>query len=49
VRWVVNLIPYNPQRDAAYETPRAEVALAFLSELRRNKSSSSGGRRAAAI
>ena len=36
LRGVVNLIPYNPQRDAAYETPALETILAFMAELRRN-------------
>ncbi len=36
LRGVVNLIPYNPQRDATYERPSDEVILAFLAELRRN-------------
>jgi len=31
---VVNLIPYNPQRDAAYETPSDDTVLAFLRRLR---------------
>jgi 23S rRNA (adenine2503-C2)-methyltransferase len=36
LRGVVNLIPYNPQRDAAYETPALETILAFMAELRRH-------------
>lgn len=36
LRCVVNLIPYNPQRDAAYETPSEAAVLRFLAELRRN-------------
>jgi len=35
LRCVVNLIPYNPQRDAAYETPEEDRVLAFYNELRR--------------
>jgi 23S rRNA (adenine2503-C2)-methyltransferase len=31
---VVNLIPYNPQRDAAYETPSDATVMAFLRRLR---------------
>jgi 23S rRNA (adenine2503-C2)-methyltransferase len=31
---VVNLIPYNPQRDAAYEAPSDDVVTAFLRRLR---------------
>lgn len=30
----VNLIPYNPQRGAVFETPSADVTLAFLRRLR---------------
>lgn len=37
LRGVVNLIPYNPQREAAYETPSDEAILAFMAELRRNQ------------
>jgi len=36
LRCVVNLIPYNPQRDATYETPDEAVTFRFLTELRRN-------------
>ncbi len=35
LRCIVNLIPYNPQHDAAYETPEEERVLAFQAELRR--------------
>ena len=31
---IVNLIPYNPQRFAAYETPEEPVILAFLNHLK---------------
>ncbi len=31
---VVNLIPYNPQRDAAYETPDDETTMRFLRRLK---------------
>jgi 23S rRNA (adenine2503-C2)-methyltransferase len=31
---VVNLIPYNPQRDAAYATPSEETVLRFMRRLR---------------
>ena len=31
---VVNLIPYNPQRDAAYETPSDDTIMTFLRRLR---------------
>ena len=34
LRCVVNLIPYNPQRDAAYETPSETTILRFMQELR---------------
>lgn len=34
LRCVVNLIPYNPQRDAAYATPTEETIQAFFSTLR---------------
>ncbi len=34
LRCVVNLIPYNPQRDALYETPDENRVLAFYNELR---------------
>ncbi len=33
---IVNLIPYNPQRDAEYETPSNETLLRFLQRLRAN-------------
>ena len=36
LRCVVNLIPYNPQRDAAYETPDEATIFRFMTELRRN-------------
>lgn len=36
LRCVVNLIPYNPQRDATYETPDEAAIFRFLTELRRN-------------
>ena len=36
LRCVVNLIPYNPQRDAAYATPGEDEILLFLRELRRH-------------
>lgn len=35
LRCVVNLIPYNPQRDAAYEAPDEDVIVGFAAELRR--------------
>lgn len=35
LRCVVNLIPYNPQRDASYETPGEAEIIAFSGELRR--------------
>jgi 23S rRNA (adenine2503-C2)-methyltransferase len=35
LRCVVNLIPYNPQRDAAYETPDEATISRFMAELRR--------------
>jgi 23S rRNA (adenine2503-C2)-methyltransferase len=35
LRCVVNLIPYNPQRDAPYATPDESRVLAFYNELRR--------------
>jgi len=35
LRCVVNLIPYNPQRDASYETPDEATILRFMAELRR--------------
>jgi len=35
LRCVVNLIPYNAQRDAAYATPTEEAIIAFSLELRR--------------
>lgn len=35
LRCVVNLIPYNPQRDARYETPDDATVFRFLTELRR--------------
>ena len=31
---IVNVIPYNPQRDAAYDTPDNETVLAFMRRLR---------------
>ncbi len=31
---IVNLIPYNPQRFAAYETPEEPAILAFLNHLK---------------
>jgi 23S rRNA (adenine2503-C2)-methyltransferase len=34
---VVNLIPYNPQRFAPYETPAEPTILAFLNHLKANK------------
>ena len=34
LRCVVNLIPYNPQRDAAYETPSDDAVFAFWQRLR---------------
>jgi 23S rRNA (adenine2503-C2)-methyltransferase len=34
LRCVVNLIPYNPQRDAAYATPSEDTVLRFLRRLR---------------
>jgi 23S rRNA (adenine2503-C2)-methyltransferase len=34
---VVNLIPYNPQRFAPYETPNEPTILAFLNHLKANK------------
>ena len=34
---VVNLIPYNPQRFAPYETPAESTILAFLNHLKANK------------
>lgn len=37
LRCVVNLIPYNPQRDAAYETPDEATIMRFMAELRRNR------------
>jgi 23S rRNA (adenine2503-C2)-methyltransferase len=37
LRCVVNLIPYNPQRDAGYATPTEATILRFMSELRRNR------------
>lgn len=36
LRCVVNLIPYNPQRDAAYDTPDEGAIFRFQTELRRN-------------
>jgi len=36
LRCIVNLIPYNPQRDAAYETPDEAAIFRFMAELRRN-------------
>ena len=35
LRCVVNLIPYNPQRDAAYEAPDDAAIVRFAAELRR--------------
>jgi 23S rRNA (adenine2503-C2)-methyltransferase len=35
LRCVVNLIPYNPQRDAAYEAPDEAAIVRFAAELRR--------------
>lgn len=35
LRCVVNLIPYNPQRDARFATPDEKRTLAFYNELRR--------------
>jgi 23S rRNA (adenine2503-C2)-methyltransferase len=35
LRGVVNLIPYNPQRDAAYAAPEDAVIVRFAAELRR--------------
>jgi 23S rRNA (adenine2503-C2)-methyltransferase len=34
LRCVVNLIPYNPQRDASYATPSDDTVLRFLRRLR---------------
>jgi 23S rRNA (adenine2503-C2)-methyltransferase len=34
LRCVVNLIPYNPQRDAAYATPTEATTLRFMHDLR---------------
>lgn len=36
LRCVVNLIPYNPQRNAAYGTPDDAAIVRFLTELRRS-------------
>lgn len=36
LRCVVNLIPYNPQRDAPYATPDDAVVFRFMTELRRS-------------
>lgn len=36
LRCVVNLIPYNPQRDAIYAAPDDATTFRFLNELRRN-------------
>jgi 23S rRNA (adenine2503-C2)-methyltransferase len=36
LRCVVNLIPYNPQRDASYQTSDEEAIFRFYTELRRN-------------
>ena len=37
LRCVVNLIPYNPQRGATYETPSDETILAFMARLKTYK------------
>src|SRR5206468_11831419 len=37
LRCVVNLIPYNPQRDATYETPDEATIARFMTELRRQR------------
>jgi 23S rRNA (adenine2503-C2)-methyltransferase len=34
LRCIVNLIPYNPQRYASFETPSHETLLAFMAELK---------------
>ncbi len=34
LKCIVNLIPYNPQRYASYETPSEEVILAFMARLK---------------
>jgi len=37
LRCIVNLIPYNPQRGASFETPAHETVLAFMERLKSHK------------
>ena len=37
LRCIVNLIPYNPQRHAAFETPSHDTMLAFMAQLKSHR------------